>query len=257
MKNNMNIFVFIMASLLFEGASFAGGMDSGGGQGFVCFDSKEVALSVMSNKGNIADEYIGNITSLETLDLFESKMKRGSTLSTPMLISIGENENFEDYLERIIDRIEKNIPVLGQKIREAKLNFSNDNLIWADIGLIPVNDSNVVGAYDTPFCTLTTLAIQFKEENSDYLNIDPRLFLHQKMSNQSRAILFLHEYLYLIARKMGKTSSRSSRLAISFLIRDDKKTTLKDVVENLYKLNLLSLEEFQSRVSDLDPKTLW
>lgn len=257
MQINIKLFTFIIASLLFEGASFAGGMDSGGGQGFVCFDSKEVAQAVMSNKGNIANEYIENITSLETLDLFEAKMKRGSSLSVPSLMAIGESEGSESYLNRIIERIEKNIPVLGQKIRAAEHNFSNDNLIWADIGLIPVNDSNVVGAYDTPFCTLTTLAIQFKEENSDYLNIDPRLFLHPKMSNQSRAILFLHEYLYLTARRMGKTSSRSSRLAISFLIRDDHRTTLRDVAENLYKLNILSVEEFESTVSGLGLNELW
>ncbi|MGE3608508.1 MAG: hypothetical protein AB7I27_02880 [Bacteriovoracaceae bacterium] len=249
--------ILIITSLLYGGVSYAdfGGMDSGGGQGYVCFDSAEVAASVRKNQGNIEDRYINNITSLESLDLFEARMKRGSL--TPILYENILNEDLQTYLANNISRIGKYLPSFANRIIQSQQSFREENIIWAQIGLVPVNDSHVVASYDTSLCTLTTLAIQFKEEALDFLNIDPRLFYHSKMTVQSQAILLLHEYIYLVARNQGKTSSRSTRLAISYLIRDDKKLSVLEVAQNLFKLGMLSQSEFNEVMASTPVNLMW
>lgn len=216
----------------------AGGMDSGGGQGFVCFNSEETNKLVRDNNGNIADNQISEISQVVTLDYFEAKLKRGNPAMSPKLIQRNENENYEQFLNRIIERVDHFYPLLGHKLIEMQQNFSGDHLIWSAIGLTKVSDSGSVLAYDSKLCTITTLAIQFKEENSYYLNIDPRLFESLMMSEESKATLFLHEYLYAIARDNGKTSSRGTRLAISYLLREDINT--KEIEDNLRLLNFIN-----------------
>lgn len=216
---------------------FAGGMDSGGGQGYVCFDSKTVATHAKKNQGNLDDDDIVHISLLVTLDLYEAKLLRGNPPREVKIVEKNADENYEQYLERIINRIAAKFPELANQITKISSEFSGDHIIWSPIGLTEVSDGNSVLAYDTDFCTLTTLAIQFKEEDAQYLNLDPRLFNHTKMSEESKAVLMLHEYLYAIARKKGRTSSRSTRMAISYLIREDLSSP--EVAENLRLLNFL------------------
>jgi hypothetical protein len=232
MKSIVNyLFLFLPA------IAMAGGMDSGGGQGFVCFKTEEINKSVQLNNGNILDDQIDGISMIVTLDLYEARLQRGTPPVSPTLVKRLENEGYQAYLDRIIERIAAAYPELGEKIKVMKDNFSGDHLIWSPIGLTKVTDNGSVLAYDSNFCTTTTLAIQFKEESSYYLNIDPRLFEHPLMTEEGRAILLLHEFLYAIARDNGKTSSRSARMAIGYLIRDNIAT--KDIEENLVKLNFL------------------
>ncbi|MDD4976376.1 MAG: hypothetical protein PHY93_18605 [Bacteriovorax sp.] len=140
-------------------------------------------------------------------------------------------------MDRIINRISVNFPTLAEQIIKVQSEFSGDHVLWSPIGLTEVFDGNTVLAYDTALCTLTTLAIQFKEEEAQYLNLDPRLFNHDNMSEESKAVLMLHEYLYAIARGKGSSSSRSTRMAISYLIRDDLSSS--EVAENLRLLNFI------------------
>ncbi len=229
--------IFSYLFLFLPAIAIAGGMDSGGGQGFVCFKTEEINKSVQLNNGNILDDQIDGISKIITLDLYEARLQRGTPPVSPTLVKRLEHEDYEAYLNRIIDRIAAAYPELGDKIKVMIDNFSGDHLIWSPIGLTKVTDGGSVLAYDSNLCTAVTLAIQFKEESSYYLNIDPRLFGHPLMSEESRAILLLHEYLYAIARDNGKTSSRSARIAISYLIREN--ITTKEIEENLRKLNFI------------------
>ena len=224
--------------LLFSPAiTMAGGMDSGGGQGYVCFKTPAINKSVKLNNGNVLDNQINNISFLVTLDLYEARLKRGTPAVAPNLVIRLANEDYKAYLNRIIDRIAATYPELGEKIKVMQENFSGDHMIWSPIGLTKVTDSGSVIAYDSNLCTTTTLAIQFKEESSYYLNIDPRLFQHPLMSEEGRAILLLHEYLYAIARDNGQSSSRSARMAIGYLMREDIATN--EIETNLKDLNFV------------------
>lgn len=236
--NNTFKFFKIAVVLTYSITISAGGMDSGGGQGFVCFDSKKVATHVKNNNGNLDDSDVAHITQIETLDLYEARLKRGDIPTAVKLFSRREGENYSSYLERIIARIDNEFPVLADQILKEKNDFSGDHTLWSPIGLTTVSDGLPVISYDSSLCTLTTLAIQFKEDNAQFLNLDPRLFNHPKMSDDGRAILLLHEYLYAVARERGKTSSRSTRMAIGYLLRED--IDLKSLTSNLVELNFLN-----------------
>lgn len=234
MKNH---FFIISLFLLTTQLAFAGGMDSGGGQGYVCFNSKIVASHAKDNNGNLDEEDVKHISQLVTLDLYEAKLKRGNPAREIKIVERNPDENYEQYLDRIISRIGVRFPELAEQIFQMSEEFSGDHILWSPIGLTEVSDGNSVLAYDTDYCTLTTLAIQFREEDAQYLNLDPRLFNHDKMSEESKAVLILHEYLYAIARMNGRSSSRGTRMAISYLIRDDLSPI--EVAESLKLLKFL------------------
>lgn len=229
--------------VMFSSEILAGGMDSGGGLGLVCFKSASVAKVVQENNGYIGDEQLADIASLQTLDLYEALLKRGLEQRQPKVMAPQKGEEFESFLETVLSHIEQSFPKLGENIRNSQSDFSGNHVYWQEIGLISIFDSNSVGNYNTQFCSLTTLAIQFKEEESHYLNIDPRLFFHEKMSVQSRAVLLLHEYIYLLTRKRGSTNSRSTRLAIASLLTDDFTTKVKNVAQSLLDLGFISSAE--------------
>jgi hypothetical protein len=234
--------VFFILITLSANIGFAaiGGMDSGGGLGLVCFKSPSVAKNVKTNNGYVSDGELSDIDFIQTLDLYEASLKRGLEQKKPKLIISAEGESFENFLERILSHVEHSFPALGENLKESQRDFLGNNTYWQEIGLLPMADSNSVGNYNTPLCTLTTLAVQFKEEESYYLNIDPRLFFHEKMSVESKAVLLLHEYMYLVARKKGRTNSRSTRLAISSLLLDDNVTKIKVISQSLLDLGFLS-----------------
>ena len=241
MKSLFYILCILLLNLTNLEESFAGGgMDSGGGLGYVCFDSKEIAKNVRDNLGFIKNSHLNHITSLQTLDLYYALLRRGVDFEKPTLINPTEEEDYNSYLERVIQIIENSIPSFGKNLREVKHKLSGHQLIWHDVGLLSVFDSDSVGRYNNELCTLTTMAIQFQEEGSNFLNIDPRLFFHEKMSTQSKAVLLLHEYMYLLARLNGRTTSRSTRIAIGYLLTSDKKTSVGEIIDQLIKLNFIS-----------------
>ena len=220
-----------------------GGMDSGGGRGRVCFSDENITEKVRKAQGFIEDQDLDYIVSIEPLDLHEAKQKRGLEAKEPTLAQPRSGENHLSYLARLLDRLDESFPALAQKVRVSEQEFSAENLIWQDVGLLPVMDENTVGAYNSLHCTLTTMAVQYKEEGQNYLAIDQRLFYHPEHSTMGRAVLILHEYLYLVARKLGRADSRSTRLAISLLLRNDSDLHLDVMEKTLSDLNFILPEE--------------
>lgn len=235
--------VLYLLMMTFSANVLAGGMDSGGGLGLVCFKSVAVAKSVKDNNGYIDNDQLADISFLQTLDLYEALLKKGMDQRVPKIMEPKPDDDFGSFLETALFGIEKSFPKLGESIRSAQSDFSGNNVYWQEIGLISISDSNGVANYNTKLCSLTTLALQFKEEDSHYLNIDPRLFFHEKMSVQSQSVLLLHEYIYLLTRKKGSTNSRSTRLAIALLLSDDGVTKITKIAQSLMDLGFMTSSE--------------
>lgn len=219
-----------------------GGMGSGGGKGMVCFDSPEIADEVRDNEGIIPTEYINNITSVEMLDLYYAKLAKGSDASMANLVKEKEGENYLDYFVRILNRIERTIPFLGKEIVKSQEKFNNGQILFLTKPLTPMFDENDVGFNASESCSKTTMAVQYFKQGKYFLHIDMRLFFHRLHSERSKAVLLLHEYLYLISRNKGETSSRRTRELIGHLIKNEEDTKLHQIIENVYFLGFLGDE---------------
>ncbi|MBT3984054.1 MAG: hypothetical protein HOE90_22050 [Bacteriovoracaceae bacterium] len=235
--------VVLVFALLASARAFSGGMDSGGGRGLVCFQTKEVADKVRDNLGYINDSQLTEITFIEPIDLYYAKQRRGIDHRAPKLATPYQSESFLQYLERLVQRIEVSIPPLGEKIRSTQKEFSGDNTIWHDLGLIPIFDEKSVAHYNTKLCTVTTMAIQFKEEGRNFLNIDHRLFFHPKHSVMGKAVLFMHEYFYLLARKLGGADSRSTRIVLGHLLKNETGVKVEDLAKILLDFRFLGEQD--------------
>lgn len=261
LENYFSIVIYYIISMAFPtlGMAFemAGGMDSGGGPGILCFSKTEVANNVRNQGYIVTDDDLVYATNVTTLDLFEARLPRGNETTSKNLLAIKNDENYHDYLNRIIMRIEKYFPKLANKIIWAQDQFKDDQLIWTKTSLIKIDDSFPVVEYNSGKCTLVTIAAQFKEENSYYLSIDSRIFNLPIFKNDDRAIFFLHEYLYLVARNMERVSSRSTRMAIYYLLLDDGKTTVYEIANKLKNLAFLTENEYQYIIKNIQPTLIF
>jgi len=231
MKIRNNIVLFCLISVLSVAnvnAIFEGGWGSGGGKAVVCFDSPKIAEIVKKAEGVISSQYLSNITYMETLDLFHAQNVAGEAL----LHRVVANESYVEFLDRMIQKIQIADPFFAREIIKSKNEF-NKRIIGFKHGPVdPTHDENYSEFQFVDQCVLTNVAVQKWDEgaNGYRLHIDTRLFNHIRFSEESKATLMLHEYLYQVAREKGERDSKSTRDLISAVLTDNPEINLKDYI---------------------------
>ncbi len=217
----------------------------GGGNGVVCFDSTSIVDQIHANGGYIDNAMLPNIVSIESYDLFEARQPRGMAGElVPQIIEPAEGERFLVYISRVMSRVNWTIPRLVGHANDALRRLDSNNIIRQPFGLEPVNDVNTVGLLDSGRCVLATLASHFFEGEKTYLHVDQRLFDHPRHGRTSRAVLILHEVLYMVARRQfHHADSRNTRILISYLIASNPEITLGDVYRAAVSLGFQSDED--------------
>lgn len=217
--------------ILFSSQCFAmGEMDSGGGMGIVCFDSKEIAENVVKNDRVIIDDYIDSITSINFLDYFYATQIRGPIGRTPELVPDNDNER-DGYalFDIIMTSIEHKVPDLYLAIRDSEMHFISNEVVLTNMGIKPHDDAELPSVVTNSKCTLTTIASQIVEENESFLHVDVRLAMHPLNNDHSQAAMWLHEYLYLIARNNGYTNSFGTRKLVGLLLKKKTEKVWQDI----------------------------
>lgn len=222
-----------------------------GGNGVVCFqDPSVVQKIILENEDRkvqiIPDWAIGQIESIEALDIFESKSATISGVTRPIK-EIKTGEKVDDYFERLVKPFEdyvsnlRSFGVIGKNLIRTRVNgFEN--------ALSPLNDfSSVTQMSDR--CVIATIINQktfnksgwafssyldtgdFVGNPGKYLNqadyseltVDLRLYNHVKHSETSKAVLMIHEWYYSSFLRMiwALENSDKVRKLISYLITDD------------------------------------
>src|SRR5690348_5981994 len=114
----LNLFVMIAASI-----SWAGN-ERGGGNAVVCFDNPAIPIAIRSGTGEILDDYIPHVASVETFDLYEARQCRGLDCSeTPKIIPVNEGESPFEYTERIAKRFDGAISEIARFLRDGMKKF--------------------------------------------------------------------------------------------------------------------------------------
>lgn len=216
LKLSLSSLVFLLA--LAPLSAQAGGQSSGGGgNAVVCFKDAAVAARVRAADGMVQDANLDQITSIEMLDLREAKGLRQLDATPAEMIPLEAGEKPDEYVERIKNRMMRYVPELSTLIQDGQNQFPAHMIRWEDLGVYRVHDMGVVSPIPGN-CAWVTMAVQVGTDDLSQLIIDPRLFNHRAHSDLSRAVLFLHEYLYVMARKDGEPDAMRVRQVVGHLI---------------------------------------
>ena len=192
-----------------------GGWASGGGNAVVCFlraHAEQAVARVKDNKGQIPDDLIPSIVSIEMYDNFEARLPRGLQQEIPEIIEIKEGQPIKEWVLSLAQRFHRYVPAIGQNIYAGMHAIPDSNIRFYAGPVKQVNDiSNVIGTVNRNKCVITTMAIQRNFNDFYNLYIDSRLFNHPKHSLQSKATLLLHEYFYTQGRKNNHEDSAATR----------------------------------------------
>ena len=246
-----------------------GGISSGGGNAIVCFRSQRSATTAR-REHQISNELLNDIESIEVYDLYAARQSRGQSASPRPLIRIEdvvdaallsehqqlvrqgrshdqerlalETRIISRYIESISRRFEFTLPIVAHAIRDGKEAFSGASLAWQENGVFETFDVNPDGPVETRNCVLTAMATQQSQsDRAHFLNIDKRLYDHplHRENLLGKAVLFLHEYIYLEARsKAGHTDSANARAEVGYMISQDADLTLRHLTQILSGLGV-------------------
>lgn len=254
--------IFLMSAILLgatAGSAFAGSWSSGGGSAVVCFRDAAIAKKVQSDGGLVTNEELSAIESIEMLDLFEWKRPRGMDGSPNLPLALPQpGEKYPAFVKRIADRAYNTIGSnssgfeggIGNYLATYQSLFTHiiaRNIEWTGTSLVHLGDEGTPMRFGGN-CTLVPLAVQ---EGAGYdlrLFIDDRLFLHPKHSEQSRAALFIHEFLYAMGRKNGQTDSSRTRRAVGWMMQNAPDTRIMDVDQELETIGFVDTDPVKEKV---------
>ncbi len=218
---------------------------SGGGNALVCFKSAKTVSEIKKEgpyKDFILDSHLADINYIETFDLYEALKPRGFNESAKPadLIQPFENETLYKYTTRLAGRIKSEFPFFYQKLMEKLKDMSSHRTIVTDDRIDQVYDINPSTYVDKPNCLFATLAVQMDENDLVTVYVDSKLFHHPLHSKLSKAVLYLHEAVYALARKadpIKNRDSRATRYLVALLVSRD--VTVRNFQEALNSMGIL------------------
>ena len=180
----------ILAALVLLSTAWAGEKGGNGGYGVVC--------------------KTGNTTSIETLDLFETRQR---FQKEPLMGS--SSANVHEHIQALINRHKYILPTLMNELDTFEKSFIS-RVIFIDSDLVDVQDSGPVNLPEN--CEIVQVVIRndtIPVKGKDFL-IDSRFW--NRMSAKNQAVMVMHEFLYMKARMLGHTNSVLARQLNSYLL---------------------------------------
>jgi hypothetical protein len=220
-----------LASLAIISALPAWGKDgadsSGGGNALVCFDDASIPALIRKDGGNLSNRFIPHVVSVETYDLYAARKAYGEA----NLLPIEDDEELLQYVKEVSDQIKVLVPQLAWMIEDSAAAVPENQILNQPFGLVKVDDVEASSPYDSRRCVLATMATHYLDNGSYFLHFDERLFEHKSHSKLSKAVLLLHEFVYMGARRLGQTSSKNARELVGMLIRKKTGLTARQWIE--------------------------
>lgn len=253
----MSIMAKIIFMFLVVGNSLGSVGTRGGGNAVVCFSDPEIPSRIRDYNsptyGQILNDYIDKISSVEILDLYEAKLRRGFNSYTPKIIPSNPNKSVHEYIAKIQKRLNYSLVSFNEAIQRSLEKFEDANILWQPHGIQRVDDANFAGEIDTINCVVATLALQVQKNNGLYLHIDERLYNHPKHSDLSKKVTFLHEVVYQIGMRIGHADSSGTRKMVSNIISYGENYTVQKMLNIFIEQEFFELD-FSVEYPSLDEK---
>ena len=174
-----------------------------GGSAAVCFDSPVIAKKVADSNYRVDSASLNHITSITALDLLQARANVNNDDSA--LILKGDQEKTKDYVKRIAKRFNNDqlqLPML-ESFLLGYFNALDTNTSHYSFGGIPSMNDTSESYYLDDKCLVLPLIRQSYDTGKAGLEIDDRLFKHEKHSEQSRGVLLVHEVALNWARQIN------------------------------------------------------
>jgi hypothetical protein len=210
----------------------AGTWTGGGGEGVICFKSKEVKEASFDEEKRLKPVAIMSKTTLQVWDMAEQN--RGQA---PLLPRAGDN--VKTYLDYIVkENIEYGSPYFAFRVRQALALILNEDgtVNWEDRGpLAKLDDAGPRRIQIKPeTCEMIQIVARYQRPGKNgqpevFIDYDKNLFDHigedhPAIKIMSQAMLILHEALWLAGVEIGMPdSSRTRELNWLLMSRDLKK----------------------------------
>ncbi|MGK5087278.1 hypothetical protein WDW86_06945 [Bdellovibrionota bacterium FG-2] len=207
--------VLLFHSMLFaqDIEMLAAGTEVGnGGDGLVCFDEH------------------GNISSVELLDFYEGRAYRGINRE------MGSSRlSFAQKVQYVLDRLRRVDPARAEKLGAGIVSFLGvESRFLAGVNLVDIPDSGHL--FFPNGCRVVQVAIQHEPDIQGDARYVINKDLWDKMDDENRIGLALHELLYREALKYDHTNSIRVRYLNSVITSDQITTmTQKTYVNELRK----------------------
>jgi hypothetical protein len=218
--------VFLLAKLALAGGSSVGN----GGNTIVCADAN------------------GQIKSVELLDFYEARIKRGITPD------LGDDSlSVDDKVKLALNRLALVDKYVADMVTYQYGLFNTDSVFLPGIHLVTVDDSDHL--FVPAGCRQEQTAIQKAPEfpGDKLYNIDQDLWNHMDANN--RAGLILHEIFYHMAIEFAKPDNSIGVRFFVSSIASAPSISLRELVEVFRSLNYrsISIEGIDFAISDYSP----
>jgi hypothetical protein len=219
----------LLAPLVFLSVVSAHATDAGtrgGGNAVICFNDPAIPVVIRKDKGDIKNEYISKITSIEMLDLYEVKLAQGMDSTTTVEIKdVLANEGLSQFTKRMLGRIRPFTPKFYDKAMEMMAEMPPERAFAHPYGIENVNDFNLMGRIDSRNCVVGTVLAHTPNGQITDIHYDQRLWNHASFGNLNKHVAYLHEVVYRTYREMEDLDANSdqSRRIVGMLLKKDLK----------------------------------
>lgn len=162
-----------------------------------------------------------NADKVELLDLFEAREFR------KLPLGLGDpNEDYNIKIDRVLTQLERIAPYRGQLYRNLYNRFMDESVFVANIDLVYIPDSEYKGLPTN--CSLKQAVIQQPPEFLGDKRYTVSLDLWNKLDNNSKAALVLHEIIYNEGIALYQQSSKGVRYLNSYMTSATFNTLTQD-----------------------------
>lgn len=210
-------------------SSYVGGETGNGGGAVVCRNAST-----------------GVIEKVEVLDLYEARVTRNQTLG------MGPTSlDFSQKIETVLNKLERLSPLRAAKYRALYKRFFNEAVIVPDANLTYIDDA--AGIVVPVGCAKEQASILRNPEFPGDARYTISKILWDKMDNDSKAALILHEIIYQEGLSLGQTNSKPTRFLVGKLtstqIDDLNPESTSDL---LVAIGFKALDMFGTLVNKID-----
>ncbi len=189
----------------------------------------------------ILDEHLAKATRIVSLDLSEAEDQLRGRPDRKIRKAL-DRETPDEFVERLIKEVfDLSYPPIAEVMRKAARAIRFEDSISKQHGIMPQDDFSSVGLIDRARCVLTNLFVQEKIAEQHFLYRDDRIWNHEKLSDLSRLVTYLHEVVYWVQRSRGDVTSDVTRKVTQALVIEYPSQSWKDFFSPLSKLKFIDV----------------
>jgi|GEM_PF-5210311 hypothetical protein len=193
----------------------------GGGNALICFNDPAIPAAIRKDNGDIKDEYIPSIKTIQMLDIYETSLQQGMEDVEPVrFMPILKGESIAAFAERMISRIADFTPVIATHALKVMHAMPPNKSFAHPYGIENVRDFDLMGKINSRHCVVGTILYHVKKGGTTEIHYDQRLWNHSSFDAYNKYVAYLHEVIYSSMREsVNAENSDDARKLVGMLLK--------------------------------------